>query len=96
MIHHATRAVQIAGITTNPDGRFMAQVARNLTADDDGFYRLHVTEELWEAAFFDYVRLRVVDHPSAVQDKAACWRDTPCAGSWTVQSAAAPTVTRGG
>ncbi len=37
VIHHATRAVQIAGITTNPDSAFMAQVARNLTASDDGF-----------------------------------------------------------
>jgi putative transposase len=39
VIHHATRAVHIAGITTNPDGKFMAQVARNLTTDDDGFLR---------------------------------------------------------
>jgi transposase InsO family protein len=39
VIHHATRAVHIAGITTNPDGDFMAQVARNLTAEDDGFLR---------------------------------------------------------
>ena len=27
----ATRAVHIAGVTKNPDGAFMAQVARNLT-----------------------------------------------------------------
>jgi transposase InsO family protein len=39
VIHQATRAVEIAGITTNPDGEFMAQVARNLTAEDDGFLR---------------------------------------------------------
>ncbi len=37
VIQHATRAVQIAGITSNPDGEFMAQVARNLTSPDDGF-----------------------------------------------------------
>jgi putative transposase len=37
VIHHATRAVHIAGITPNPDSSFMAQVARNLTAIDDGF-----------------------------------------------------------
>ncbi len=29
----------------------------------DGLYELRVTEELWEAAFFDYNRLWVVDHP---------------------------------
>ena len=31
VIHHAMRAVHIAGITTNPDGSFMAQIARNLS-----------------------------------------------------------------
>ncbi|TNF82695.1 MAG: tetratricopeptide repeat protein, partial [Acidobacteria bacterium] len=30
-------------------------------------YELRVTEELWEAAFFDYVRLWVVDHPAEVE-----------------------------
>ncbi|HTG35170.1 MAG TPA: FG-GAP-like repeat-containing protein [Thermoanaerobaculia bacterium] len=33
----------------------------------DGVYRLRVTEELWEAAYFDAVRLWVVDHPSGVE-----------------------------
>ncbi len=37
LVHHATRAVHIAGITPNPNSAFMAQVARNLTALDDGF-----------------------------------------------------------
>ena len=39
LIDHATRAVEIAGITTNPDSAFMAQVARNLTDPMDGFLR---------------------------------------------------------
>ena len=39
VIDHATRAVEIAGITTSPDSAFMAQVARNLTDDVDGFLR---------------------------------------------------------
>jgi putative transposase len=39
LVHHARRAVHIAGITPNPDDAFMAQVARNLTASDDGFLR---------------------------------------------------------
>lgn len=30
-----------------------------------GSYELRITEELWEAAFFDRVRLWVVDHPAA-------------------------------
>ena len=33
----------------------------------DGVYRLRVTEELWEAAYFDAVRLWVVDHPAGVE-----------------------------
>ena len=37
VIHHATRAVHLAGITTNPNAEFMAQVARNLTDRVDGF-----------------------------------------------------------
>ncbi len=33
----------------------------------NGVYRLRVTEELWEAAFFDLARLWVVDHPEDVE-----------------------------
>jgi tetratricopeptide (TPR) repeat protein len=32
-----------------------------------GRYDLRITEELWEAAFFDHVRLWVVDHPADVE-----------------------------
>src|SRR5262249_9445313 len=39
VIDLATRAVEIAGVTTNPDAQFMAQVARNLTDHLDGFLR---------------------------------------------------------
>jgi transposase InsO family protein len=35
----ATRAVEIVGVTTNPDGPFMGRVARNLTDHVDGFLR---------------------------------------------------------
>ena len=34
VIHQASRFVEVAGVTTNPDGAFMAQVARNLTGLD--------------------------------------------------------------
>jgi transposase InsO family protein len=36
VIHHASRLVEIAGVTEHPDGNFMAQVARNLTGTDGG------------------------------------------------------------
>ncbi len=39
VIHHATRAVHIAGTTMNPDAKFMAQAARSLTDEVDGFLR---------------------------------------------------------
>ncbi|HEX5054735.1 MAG TPA: integrase core domain-containing protein [Planctomycetota bacterium] len=39
VVHHATRAVQIVGITANPDDAFMSQVARNLIDPVDGFLR---------------------------------------------------------
>ena len=32
----------------------------------DGEYRLQITEELWEAAYFDRVALIAVDHPADV------------------------------
>ncbi|MFT7541694.1 MAG: putative transposase [Gammaproteobacteria bacterium] len=36
-----SRRIDIAGITPRPDGAFISQVARNLTADADGFLRRH-------------------------------------------------------
>jgi len=41
LIELETRRVHVAGITTNPDGAFMAQVARNLTDAFDGFLNGH-------------------------------------------------------
>ncbi|HEX5051005.1 MAG TPA: integrase core domain-containing protein [Planctomycetota bacterium] len=38
-LHHASRLVEIAGVTANPDSAFMAQIARNLTDGVDGFLR---------------------------------------------------------
>ena len=34
-----TRTVEIAGITSEPDGAWMTQLARNLIDPDDGFLR---------------------------------------------------------
>jgi hypothetical protein len=41
LIDLKTRRVHLAGITTNPDGAFMAQIARNLTDSVDGFLAGH-------------------------------------------------------
>ena len=39
VIHHATRAIHIAGVTPHPNSAFMAQIARDLTDNVDGFLR---------------------------------------------------------
>ena len=41
LIDLKTRRAHVAGLTTTPDGVFMAQVARNLTDPEDGFLRTH-------------------------------------------------------
>ena len=56
-----TRTVEIAGITRQPAGRWMTQVARNLTDADDGFlrgmaYLMLDRDPLYTAAFRDLLR----------------------------------------
>jgi putative transposase len=51
-----TRMVEIAGIATNPDGKWMEQMARNLTDSVDGFlrnatYLIHDRDPLFTKAF---------------------------------------------
>ena len=41
LIDLKTRRAHVAGLTTTPDGAFVAQVARNLTDPEDGFLRAH-------------------------------------------------------
>lgn len=51
----AEELVEVVGARVLPEG-----------SDHPGRYDLRVTEELWEAAYFDYLRLWVVDHPEEV------------------------------
>src|SRR5919106_5808676 len=56
-----TRTVEIAGITRQPDGSWMTQVARNLTDADDGFlrgmeYLILDRDPLYTDAFRDRLR----------------------------------------
>ena len=53
------------GVWAGADPRELVRVegARPVAGADGDLYRLVITEELWEAAFFDHVRLWVVDHP---------------------------------
>ena len=56
VIELSTRRVEIAGISTKPDGAWMARVARNLTDVEDGFlagkkYLIHDRDPLFTAEF---------------------------------------------
>jgi len=56
-----TRTVEIAGITSQPDGDWMTQVARNLTDADDGFlkgvhYLILDRDPLYSGVFRDLLR----------------------------------------
>ena len=56
VIELSTRRVEIAGITTQPDGAWMTQIARNLTDDGDGFlvgkkYLIHDRNPLFTQEF---------------------------------------------
>jgi transposase len=60
-----TRAVEIAGIASNPDGKWMQQMARNLTDSVDGFlrnatYLIHDRDPLFTEAFEAILRERGV------------------------------------
>lgn len=61
------------GVWADADPQELVRVdgARPAVGADGGtegaVYRLVITEELWEAAFFDHVRLWVVDHPREVE-----------------------------
>ena len=61
-----TRVVEIAGIATNPDGKWMRQMARNLTDSTDGLlrnatYLIHDRDPLFTDAFEAILRERGVE-----------------------------------
>jgi putative transposase len=67
-----TRQVEIAGIAASPDGRWMCQIARNLTDGEDGFllrsrYLIHDRDPLFTQRFreiLDGSGVRPVKPPS--------------------------------
>jgi len=42
-------------------------VSGNALKEQNGHYHLRVTEELWEAAYFDQIELLAIDHPAEVE-----------------------------
>jgi tetratricopeptide (TPR) repeat protein len=53
------------GWTPHRDWEYL-KIDGGMLAEDNGVYRLQVTEELWEAAYFDQVQLLAIDHPREV------------------------------
>src|SRR4030095_3768578 len=77
-----TRRIEIAGIVASPDGRWMCQIARNLTDGEDGFllrsrYPIHDRDPLFTKGFqeiLDSSGVRLVKLPSrsaTLNDSAA-------------------------
>ncbi len=65
-IHHATRRVLIAGVTTNPDTPWMMQIARNVTMEGTGFldgtkYLIHDRDSKFCPAFDQTIESAGVD-----------------------------------
>lgn len=42
-------------------------IPHGMLVEADGEYRMQITEELWEAAYFDEVKLLAIDHPPGVE-----------------------------
>lgn len=55
------------GVYAKPREWEYLQVDGDRMKEFDGEYRLMLTEELWEAAYFDQVRLLAIDHPADVK-----------------------------
>ncbi|REJ72454.1 MAG: hypothetical protein DWQ34_00425 [Planctomycetota bacterium] len=53
------------GMTPHRDWEYL-KIPGEMLAEKDGRYVLQITEELWEAAYFDQVRLLAIDHPADV------------------------------
>ncbi len=55
------------GVLATPREWEYLQIDGDRLREVNGEYRLMLTEELWEAAYFDQVRLLAVDHPADVE-----------------------------
>lgn len=55
------------GIYASPRSSEYLKISGEKLQQQDGFYPLQVTEELWEAAYFDQIKLLAVDHPADVE-----------------------------
>jgi hypothetical protein len=67
LLWNAPLGLQFAeGVLAPPRDWEYLKIDGELLAPRDGFYELQLTAELWEADYFDEVRLIAVDHPADV------------------------------
>lgn len=65
LLWNAPLGLQVSRGTTLKDRRWEnILLPGELVREKDGYVELRITEELWEVAYFDNVRLTAVDHPS--------------------------------
>ncbi len=64
LLWNAPLGLQVAKGVTLPDRRWeYLRVPGEQMVPHQGAYEIRITEELWEAAYFDHVQLIAVDHP---------------------------------
>jgi hypothetical protein len=56
----------VGGLVPTRNWEYLRLPPDSLVATDDT-YRILLTEELWEVAYFDYVRLQTIDHPAEIE-----------------------------
>ncbi|RMF44768.1 MAG: VCBS repeat-containing protein [Planctomycetota bacterium] len=65
LLWNAPLGLQIAPGEVLPDRRWeYLLLPGELVQPREGAYELRITEELWEVAYFDHVRLTAIDHPA--------------------------------
>ncbi len=68
LLWNAPLGLQVAPGEVLPDRRWEYLLLPGaLVQPREGGYELRITEELWEVAYFDHVRLTAIDHPADVE-----------------------------
>ena len=68
LLWNAPLGLQFAeGVYASPRASEYLKISGEKLREKEGFYHLQVTEELWEAAYFDQIKLIAVDHPADIE-----------------------------
>jgi hypothetical protein len=95
LLWNAPLGLQLAeGVLAPPRDWEYLKIPGKMLAAKDGEYVLQITEELWEAAYFDHVRLIAVDHPAGVQIFSNEKVGPPAMAEYKIHTAAQPRTPR--